>query len=131
MKKKFLCKKLVRDLCHLWLEKKNITAVILPLRREALMEALKAKILEEAAEIAEAKNSEELLEEIADLQEVLESFVKCCGIDPVLLEKKRKEKKERMGGFEEGLYIDYIEVPHDSPHLTDYSLRPHKYPPLN
>ncbi len=130
MKMKFLCKKLVRDLCHCTLERKNIKAVTVSLEREALVEAFRAKIVEEAAEVAEAKNRVELIEELADLQEVIESFIKFCDISPALIEEIRKAKRENMGGFDEGLYIDHIEVPHDSPHLNDYSLRPHKYPPL-
>lgn len=129
--KKFLCKKLVRDLCNHHFEKKNIKAVTLSLGKEALIEAMKAKIIEEAAEVMEAKNREELLEELADLHEVIEAFMKVSEISPALLEETKRGKRERMGGFDQGFYIDHIEVPHDSPHLTDFSLRPHKYPPLD
>lgn len=130
MIKMFLCRKLARDFSKKNLELKNIKAVTLSLDKKALIEAFKAKIVEEAAEIAEAKEKEELIEELADLTEVIEAFMKICGIEPSELNQVKKGKRERVGGFDDGLYIEHIEVPHDSPHLSTFSLRPHKYPPL-
>jgi predicted house-cleaning noncanonical NTP pyrophosphatase (MazG superfamily) len=130
MIKKFLCRKLARDFSKINLEIKNIKAVTLSLNKEALIEAFKAKIVEEAAEIAEAKEKEELIEELADLTEVIEAFMKICEIEPAELNLAKMGKREKVGGFDDGLYIEHIEVPYDSPHLATFSSRPHKYPPL-
>ncbi len=128
--KKFLCKKLARDFVESSCKNKNIKTTSRLLKKEELVHAFKAKIIEEAEEVSEALDKNELIEELGDLMEVIESFMKTADIDPLAVKKSRELKKNQIGGFETGLYLEYIEVALDSPDFTRYSSRPHKYPVL-
>lgn len=94
---------------------------------------LKLKLLEEAKEVVESQTREELQEEIADVLEVLHSLAKNQGIQFEDIEKKRIEKREDRGGFDKGIFIEYIEIEtEDESHpLLQYCFKhPEKYPEI-
>ena len=82
------------------------------MEREETLERLKDKLLEEAQEVFDAYGKEDktaLKEEIADVIEVIDAILyhNDIALDEVLA--IRDKKKEKKGGFEKGLYLEYID----------------------
>lgn len=78
------------------------------LDQDRYVEELKVKLLEEANEILKAEEHNEVVEEAADLLEVLHALLGAKGISLEDIESVRKQKKEERGGFEEKIFL--IEV---------------------
>lgn len=71
---------------------------------------LKLKVMEEAGEVAGARNAEELAEELADLMEVISRLGRHYGIMPLDVEMVRVAKRKRLGAFNEGwIMADFTE----------------------
>ncbi|MCD8484080.1 nucleoside triphosphate pyrophosphohydrolase [Candidatus Woesebacteria bacterium] len=66
---------------------------------------LKNKLLEEAQEVASATSRTDLLEELADLQEVVNALCDLNNIDSSDLAQKQKSKREKAGGFKKKLML--------------------------
>lgn len=73
-------------------------------QKEFKVEVLK-KILEEARELSEVKNREELLKECADLQEILMVAMDAHKIDCKELNKVRNKRKRDRGGFTKKIFL--------------------------
>lgn len=69
------------------------------------LEALLKKLEEEVAELAEARN----VEEMADVHEVLIALAETLKIEPVELEKVRKNKAAKRGGFQQKIFLEEVE----------------------
>jgi predicted house-cleaning noncanonical NTP pyrophosphatase (MazG superfamily) len=82
------------------------------MEKEETLERLKDKLLEEAQEVFEAYGKEDktaLKEEIADVIEVIDAMLYHNGFTLEEVLAIRDTKKEKRGGFEEGLYLEYID----------------------
>jgi predicted house-cleaning noncanonical NTP pyrophosphatase (MazG superfamily) len=66
---------------------------------------LKQKLVEEAIEIWRS-NDDELVEELADLSEVLHALYYHLGVDSSAVEASRKKKLEQRGGFRQLLFLE-------------------------
>ena len=76
---------------------------------ESYKVALKAKLIEEAKEVVSAQGTE-LVEEMADVYQVLESLITAYGFSKNQIETAQKRKLDKSGGFEKKLFlIDRIE----------------------
>lgn len=72
------------------------------------MHLLKLKLMEEAGEVISARNKDELVEELADLLEVLKEVGAQNGIPFGEIESRRAIKAHRLGTFTAGLVlVDY------------------------
>lgn len=98
--------KLVRDKIPDTINARGEEVKLLKLEGEALILALKRKVVEEALEVLDAKTSMDIIEELADLQETASALAKVLGIRDKDIEEVRKEKKEKRGGFESGLMLE-------------------------
>jgi predicted house-cleaning noncanonical NTP pyrophosphatase (MazG superfamily) len=125
---KFLFQKLCRDKVKDIFIQKGLTATCKSLDGEAYLQSLKAKIVEEAQEVYNAQNLEELQEEIADLQDVLKTLIKAAKLSPESNDEFASKKRERFGGFETGTYVEAILIPEAHPDLKYYRKYPEKYP---
>lgn len=67
--------------------------------------ALKDKLIEESIEIKESKSKEELLSELADLQEVVDTLSKYNKFTKRDIKKKQKEKNRRNGSFKKKIML--------------------------
>lgn len=67
-------------------------------------ELLEAKLKEEVDEFLQDKN----LEELADIMEVLYGLADNLGYSEEELNKKRIEKREKRGGFKEGVVLERV-----------------------
>lgn len=69
------------------------------------LEALIKKLEEEVAELAEARN----VEELADVHEVLIELANALKIHPEELEKVRRDKATSRGGFRQKIFLEEVE----------------------
>lgn len=70
---------------------------------------LRDKCQEELNEYYAAKTTEEALEELADLMEVIYALAKVHGSLPSELEQIRQQKAQKRGGFEKKLFLHSVE----------------------
>ncbi|MGB3023330.1 MAG: nucleoside triphosphate pyrophosphohydrolase [Candidatus Saccharimonadales bacterium] len=123
--------KLVRDKIAKWHIESGHTPVTRQLVGADLIAALCKKLHEEADEVNGALDKDELTEEMADVQQILHDLCAVAGVDMADLEKVRVAKAERKGGFQEGVYIDTVYMPHEDDKWVAYCRKsPEKYPEL-
>lgn len=97
--------KLVRDQIPEIIEASGKNCYIHYLGEEEYIEALDQKLNEEVAEYQKDKN----LEELADVLEVLQALCVAKGYSLDELELLRKEKAKERGGFENRIFLEYVE----------------------
>ena len=93
--------KLIRDKIPEIIEAAGKQCIVEVMNEEEYLEALDAKLNEELAEYQTDKS----LEELADLLEVMYAVVRARGYTTEELERVRKQKAEKRGGFEKRLRL--------------------------
>ncbi|MDN7245189.1 nucleoside triphosphate pyrophosphohydrolase [Planococcus shenhongbingii] len=101
--------KLVRDAIPEVIEKTGKEFSIRTLGEDEYKIELKKKLGEELTEYEEAKTNEEAVEELADILELLHAATKIHGSSFEELEKVRKAKAEKRGGFEKRIFLIEVE----------------------
>jgi predicted house-cleaning noncanonical NTP pyrophosphatase (MazG superfamily) len=96
--------KLVRDRIPEIVAASGLVAITRPLSDEEYLAALRAKVSEEAAELADAPD-DEVATEIADLQEVVSALMAALGLAPEEVERVRAERKRDRGAFETRTFL--------------------------
>ena len=79
---------------------------------EALVAALRRKLLEEALEALDASTGSDLVGDLADVPEVVRAIAKAVEVSPQQLEEERLRKLKKRGGFEEGYMLLRTASPH-------------------
>lgn len=126
--KTFKQNKLVRDKIVEAMQERGSKMYWLTLSDLDFIKQLKIKLLEEAHEVAHANNQAEVIEEMADLVEVLQTLMVACNVKPEELETIQKKKREEKGGFEKRIFVTFAEHPKDSPQERYCLADPEKYP---
>ncbi|MDP3514527.1 MAG: nucleoside triphosphate pyrophosphohydrolase [Sulfuritalea sp.] len=104
-------RKLVRDKIPASIVNKGEQVIQVTLRGENLLVALKAKLVEEAIEVADSSSTTEIVEELADVQEVVYAITKHLKLSKANVEAVRKEKREKRGGFDEAKVLVQTSAP--------------------
>ena len=125
---KFRCNKLGRDKSLQGFESEGLIAHYKILAGKELCHELKHKLIEEAEEVKDTQELGELTAELADVLEVIDGLCKAYGIDADELARIKEEKKRERGGFEEGFYVEAIEMDESSPKVKHFRASPEKYP---
>ena len=81
------------------------------LSTEDFIHHLKLKLVEEANEVLNAKNNEELMDEIGDVIEVLKALIKQAKVKKRYIRKLRRKKAKFRGRFKKGIYCKYVKFP--------------------
>ncbi len=102
---KIVYDKLVRDNIPNIIEKAGKNCVVEKVEGEVYLNYLLKKLFEEAEELKEAKN----IEELADVMEVVKSIRKALGVSKEELHELMEKKREKNGGFEEGIVLLEVE----------------------
>jgi predicted house-cleaning noncanonical NTP pyrophosphatase (MazG superfamily) len=124
----FLENKLYRDKIITWLESMGSIIELKTLNNQEYDIALREKILEEVKEIVLAKDKQELISEIADVLEVIDSLIVLHGISKDDVTHIKKEKNQSRGGFFDKKFVT---VAHHIPNSTPcnyYIAEPEKHP---
>jgi predicted house-cleaning noncanonical NTP pyrophosphatase (MazG superfamily) len=98
--------------------------------KDEYIQCLKEKLLEEAHEVLEATQRQDMQIELADVLEVVMTLCAALGISFETVMEERAKKKQNKGGFENGIYVSHIEVDSDYERLEYYVTRPKQYPEL-
>ncbi|WP_054938905.1 nucleoside triphosphate pyrophosphohydrolase [Paenibacillus ihuae] len=97
--------KLVRDGIPALITSQGKTCATRILDTEEYIEALRAKLREEAEEYFREEQDDHALEELADMLEVIRALAVIHGGDSEMLEAIRAEKAERRGGFKDRILL--------------------------
>lgn len=101
--------KLVRDKIPDIISRDNHVARWRRLNQAEFQAALKEKLMEEAAELAEAQSFEEILTEAADVLEVLRAAIKAHGITGAQVESMARNRAYERGAFVSQTLLLYTE----------------------
>lgn len=97
--------KLVRDEIPQIIEKNNEKAITTILNDEEYRRELLKKLREECEEVINAKNTNEILEELADVYEVLFSIAKLENMDICDIIEVANKKRNVKGGFDKRIFL--------------------------
>lgn len=117
---RFEFNKLIRDKLPARMREQGIILHSAQLPAEEYLKQLKRKILEEAQEVIDSDDDDELTIELADLMEVIYAIADCRGISKEKIESERLVKREINGKFSPEHYINYIEVAEDNHKVIEY-----------
>lgn len=101
---KFYHRKLIRDKIPQAIEASGGEYETRVLGEEEYRKELQKKLIEEAKELTES-DKENVLNEMADVLELLKSIASLYEIDFTQVEKKQTDKKAERGGFEKKLFL--------------------------
>ena len=100
--------KLVRDNIPTIIEADGKSCKTSILSSSEYIVALKKKLIEEAKEVVEAEDKEDLMRELADVMEIVNSIETYYQIDPNLVEEKRIAKGKKNGHFKDRIFLEYV-----------------------
>ncbi len=103
--------KLVRDKIPEIIAQQGKSVSFRALQGDELKKALKDKLIEETRELVNAETEEEIIEEIADVEEVLYwitfAFIENGGFPKV--DFRKKDKGNEKGSFRKGYFLESVE----------------------
>jgi len=91
---------------------------------------LKEKLIEEAKEVATAKDQADLIEEMGDVLQVMHVLCRTLNIPLSAVEDARASKEVRSGSFSKDTYCTHVDVPRTHPNYPEYKSRPDDYPEM-
>ena len=103
--------KLVRDKIPEDIENRGEAVQVYKLQGDAMVTALKRKVVEEAYEVLQASTTNTMAEELADLNEVVETLLEALKLNQEDIRDRQKEKREKRGGFSKGLMLAKTSLP--------------------
>ena len=100
--------KLVRDRIPEIIQKEGNIADIIILSEESFKQAIKEKLIEEATEVCNAQNRDDILSELADLQEVMDTIKQLYNINTLEVNTIQAVKALQRGKFGKRLYLKSV-----------------------
>jgi predicted house-cleaning noncanonical NTP pyrophosphatase (MazG superfamily) len=125
---RFKVDKLIRDGLPAMMQAQGLTVFARRLEEAEFVARLKDKLVEEAIEARAAASRAELIDELADVREVLLALVAATGITDEEVEARRLAKRAERGGFDERIYNAAVEGDEGSLGASYYLARPCQYP---
>lgn len=128
--RRFVLNKLARNKIVQKFKEEGVTANFEILKdNEQYLEGLSEKLIEELEEVFAAENKEELIEELADLEEALSAFKHLLAITDKEVAAAREKKNKEKGSFSDRIFVHYIDVPASVKRVIKYCEdQPDKYP---
>jgi predicted house-cleaning noncanonical NTP pyrophosphatase (MazG superfamily) len=118
--KKYNFNKLIRSNLPERMKKEGVALFGHHLTDEEFAKELKNKLVEEASEVRDTESREDLIKELADVMEVIETLSSLHGITKEEIEKERLLKYEINGRFLAANFVDYIKVPVNNHKVIEY-----------
>lgn len=97
--------KLVRDLIPKRIESGGESVQIARVQGDVHLQGLRQKLVEEALEASDTRDTDSMKEELADLLEVVSAIEALLGIDRSEIERVRRSKLKKRGGFSGGVVL--------------------------
>jgi predicted house-cleaning noncanonical NTP pyrophosphatase (MazG superfamily) len=131
--RRFLFNKLTRDkTVELLKESGSICATKKLDENGDFLEALTQKVVEELEEVFDSQSQEELIVELADFEEVLDTFKRLLKIDQKDIDDVRKAKNAERGAFENRVFIEHVDIPETATEELEYVTgQPDRYPEVD
>ena len=103
--KEIIYNKLIRDRIPEITKADGWESVTRVLNKKELILELRKKILEEAKELNEGSGHDNLIEELADIQEIMDSILKEKKVKFSEFRKIQTKKRQKRGGFKKRLFL--------------------------
>jgi predicted house-cleaning noncanonical NTP pyrophosphatase (MazG superfamily) len=100
--------KLVRDLIPNIIKESGKECVYRTLTDREFKRALVTKVVEEGQELMQASNKNEMVDELGDLYEVIETIMMVYNIDKREIDDHRIKKNITKGGFDDRVYLEEV-----------------------
>lgn len=123
----FIFNKLIRDKLKDEYVKLDHKATYIKLTDVELFEALKQKIVEEANEIPVDGTKEDIISELADVQQVIDDIAKRVGVTAEEISDVKQKKFDKKGGFAGGLFVEKVELNDDDEWVAYYRKYPDRF----
>lgn len=107
--KKIFYRKLIRDKIPQKMDRVGAAYEIRKLGKEEFEKELLKKVGEEASGLLAAKEKEAIIEELADVLDVVDEIRRLKKIKSSCIRKKQKENAEKKGGFKKKIYLVWSE----------------------
>ncbi len=119
--KRFFKNKLIRDNMLEVFKKEGSIPTYTELKDDNdFLEAVTQKLIEEMQEVFSSEDLNELIEELADFEAVLEEFKALLKIDQKTIDAARAKKLAEKGGFKKRILLEHIDVPVSNKELIEY-----------
>ena len=125
---RFKVDKLIRDGLPDMMRAQGLAVFTRRLDDAEFLTRLKDKLVEEAREAQAAASREDLIEELADLREVMLALIDASGVSEAEIEAARLMKRTERGGFDARVHNAAVVGPDDGPAVGYYLARPAQYP---
>jgi len=125
---RFRVQKLIRDGLPAIMRAQGLQVFDRRLNDAEFIAALKDKLVEEAQEVGAAASQADLIDELADVMEVVAALVEASGVRPDQIEARRHAKRAERGGFDERVFNAAVEARDGLPAAEYYLARPMQYP---
>ena len=123
----FELNKLVRDKIFTNMQEIGQKVTFRKLHGDELMAALSKKAVEESGELNPI-NPDAALDELADHLEVIETQAGLLGYTVTELRGRTKARREARGGFDEGVFVERLDLEDDDPFVAYYAADPERFP---
>lgn len=100
------------------------------LQDDDFKDQLKQKLLEEAQEVIAAQDVQDLVQELADVFEVISALCSIYKIDISQIVEAQKNRYQERGGFEDRIFVTKAELPDTHSFLEYFLADPDKYPEI-
>lgn len=100
--------KLVRDLIPNIIRESGSECDVRTLSEREFKRALVTKVVEEGQELMQASNKHEMIDELGDLYEVIETLMMVYKIDKREIDNYRIKKNMTKGGFEDRVFLEKV-----------------------
>lgn len=101
--------KLVRDKIPQIIQNEGKTVYSCTLDGENLRKMLKTKLIEESREVSKATTKEEMINELADISEIIETIYEIFDIEEIDVDLAKNKKMKESGSFKSGTYLMCVE----------------------
>lgn len=101
--------KLIRDNIPSIIEKDNKTCIVNILNDEQFLVELKRKLIEESTELSKANSRDELINELADIQEIIDKLKQEYGLVQEEINRVQSVKANKNGKFDKKLFLVAVE----------------------
>ncbi len=119
--KRFFKNKLVRDnMLEVFAKEGSIPAYTILNDDNDFLEAVTQKLIEEMQEVFSSEDLEELVDELADFETILEEFKALLKIEQKTIDAVRAKKLAEKGGFKKRILLEHIDVPLANKELIEY-----------
>lgn len=125
---RFRVQKLIRDRLPAIMRAQGLQVFDRRLNDGEFIAALKDKLVEEAQEVGVAANQGDLIDELADVMEVIAALADASGVTAGEIEARRQAKRAERGGFDERVFNAAVEARDGLPAAEYYLARPMHYP---